>query len=167
MNEDPVLPAEATVELLRRCWYSHDAHWFMSVAGEFGLEAANRLNRQVCRRLGNTETLRLMKALGVSQVSTVREMVRFVDTGCRLLVGPLMEFEMRVLNDQSYEMIFHRCFVQENVVKAGIGPSYVCAVFDRLQGWHDALNLPLTEEPPASLCAKFQGRECRRGLTVR
>jgi hypothetical protein len=31
--------------LLVNCWMSHDARWFMAVAREYGMEAANRLNR--------------------------------------------------------------------------------------------------------------------------
>ena len=166
MSADPVLTDEQEKDILRRCWYSHDARWFAAVAQEFGLEAANRLNRQVCRALGKVETLRLMKALGISRISGVEEMVRFVDGGCRLLIGPLMEFEIRAVDDRSYEATFHRCFVHENIVKAGVAQSYVCAVFDRLQGWHDAADLPLTEDVAALPCAKAEGRECRRVLTI-
>jgi len=31
--------------LLVNCWMSHDARWFVAVAREYGMEAANRLNR--------------------------------------------------------------------------------------------------------------------------
>lgn len=53
------LPAEEREGLIRSCWYSHDARWFNAVAQEFGLEAANRLNRLVCRALGQAEMQRL------------------------------------------------------------------------------------------------------------
>ncbi len=162
----PDLSPEQREDLIRRCWYSHDARWFRAVAQEFGLEVANRLNRQVIRAQGKVETRRLMKALGISQISDVEEMIRFVDTAVHLIVGPLMEFEIRALNDHSYEGTFHRCFVHENIVKAGVAQSYFCAVFDRLQGFHDAANLPLTEEIAALPCAKAEGQECRRVLTV-
>lgn len=166
MNSHHALTDEQEKDLLRKGWNSHDARWFTAVAQEFGLEVANRLNRQVIRAQGKVETLRLMKALGISQISGVEEMIRFVDTSVRLIVGPLMEFEIRALDDRSYEGIFHRCFVHENIVKAGVAQSYVCAVFDRLQGFHEAANLPLTEEIAALPCAKAEGRECRRVLTI-
>lgn len=162
MSAYDALTDEQEKEILRKCWYSHDANWFRAVAQEFGLEVANRLNRQVIRAQGKVETRRLMKALGISQIRGVDEMIRFVDTAVHLIVGPLMEFEIRALNDHSYEGTFHRCFVHENIVKAGVAQSYICAVFDRLQGFHDAANLPLTEEIAALPCAKAEGRECRR-----
>ena len=56
--------------------------------------------------------------------------------------------------------------MHENITKAGIAEHYVCAVFDRVAGWHDAIGLPLAEEPPALPCAKSQGKECRRTMTI-
>jgi hypothetical protein len=35
--------------LLIKGWMSHDARWFMAVAKEYGLEAANHLNRIAAR----------------------------------------------------------------------------------------------------------------------
>jgi hypothetical protein len=75
---------------------------------------------------------------------------------------PLAEFDMRVIDEQSYEAWMKRCFIYENVTKAGIGSLYECAASDRLQGWHDALGLPLAEDPPPMQCPMVQGRECRR-----
>jgi hypothetical protein len=162
MNAYHALTDEQEKDVLRKCWYSHDARWYMAVAQEFGLEVANRLNREVVRAQGKVETWRLMKALGISRINGVEEMIRFIKTGVRLIIGPLMELEIRALDDRSYEETVHRCFVHENVVKAGVGESYICAAFDRLQGFHEAANLPLTEEIAALPCAKAQGRECRR-----
>ena len=165
MSVHPALTDEQEKALLRKCWYSHDARWFMAVAQELGMEAANTLNRRVCRWLGEAEMRRMMRALDTTQVSTAGEMIQLFNTGLRLLIGPLMEYEGRALNDHTFELVVHRCFIHENVVRASIGESYVCAVLDRLQGWHDALGLSLTEEPPALPCAKLQGQECRRVIT--
>ena len=66
MGGEPTLSDEQEKELLRKCWYTHDARWFMSVAQEFGLEAANRLNKRTCRALGEAEMRRFVKALGIA-----------------------------------------------------------------------------------------------------
>ncbi len=167
MSVYPALTDEQEKEILRKCWYTHDARWFMSVAQEFGLEAANRLNRLTVRALGRTEGRRLLRAFGLSQVSSLEELVRLFDAGIRILVPPpAMEVKGKVIDERSYEISLGRCYVHENVVRAGIGEGYVCAVFDRVHGWHEAMNLPLAEELPALPCAKVQGRECRRVLTV-
>ena len=155
-------------ELLRRCWYTHDARWFMSVVQEFGLEAANRLNKRTCRALGEAEMRRLVGALGIAAPTNVQELVPVIEAAFRLFTPPpLMDLEVRLVDDHSWEGWMKSCFIHDNVVKAGIGPSYVCAAIDRIWGWHDALSLPLAGEPPALRCRKLEGRECRHVLTIR
>jgi hypothetical protein len=163
-----VLSDEEEKELLRSCWYSHDARWYMAVAQEFGVEAANRLNRRVCRALGKAEMRRLVRALGIAGPTTVQELVPVIEAAFRFFVPPpLTQAEIRVVDDHSYKALIKRCFIHANIKKAGIAPFYICAAFDRVQGWHEALSLPLAEEPPAVACAKVQGRECRPVLRVR
>jgi hypothetical protein len=161
-----VLSDEQEKELLRRCWYSHDARWYMAVAQEFGVEAANRLNKRACRALGEAEMRRLVKALGIAGPTTVQELVQVIEAAFRLFVPPpLMELEIRVVDDRSWEGWMKRCFIYDNIKKAGIGSFYICAALDRIQGWHDALGLLLTDEPPARTCPKIQGGECRPVVT--
>jgi hypothetical protein len=132
------------------------------VAQEFGMETANRLNRLVCRALGEAEMRRLIRALGIVKPTTVQELVQVMEVAFRVFAPPpLTQLEFRVVDDHSYEGWMKRCFIHDNIVKAGIAPFYVCAAHDRIQGWHDALGLPLAAEPPALPCAKVQGRECR------
>jgi hypothetical protein len=168
MSGEPALSDEQEKELLRKCWYTHDARWFMSVAQEFGLEAANRANKRTCRALGEAEMRRLVKAFGIAAPKTVRELVPVIEAAFRFFTPPpLTEFEVQVVDDRSWEGSLKRCFIHDNVVKAGIGSSYVCAAIDRIYGWHDALGLPLADEPPAFRCLKLEGRECRHVLTIR
>ncbi|MBI5948492.1 MAG: hypothetical protein HY875_10160 [Chloroflexi bacterium] len=168
IGERTLSPGERE-DLLRKTWYSHDARWFAAVAGEFGMEAANRLNRRIVREIGQVETGRLARALGKDSVSGVGEFLDCLEAGRQLYVAPpLMEMATRAIDERSYEVTVSRCFVAENIQRAGIAGSYDCAVFDRVQGWHDALGLPLAEDtlPPAH-CAMAEGRECRRVFVVR
>lgn len=158
----PDLSPEEREGLIRNCWYSHDARWFNAVAQEFGLEAANRLNRRVCRALGEAEMRRLIRALSIAHPTTVQELVDVMELAFGVFAPPpLAELEIRAIDDHSYEGWMKRCFIHDNVTKAGIARAYVCAAQDRIQGWHDALGLPLAADPPAQPCAKVQGRECR------
>jgi hypothetical protein len=172
VNEDVsgalVLSDEQEKELLRRCWYSHDARWYMAVAQEFGVEAANRLNKRVCRALGKAEMRRLVRALGIGAPTTVQELVQLIEAAFRFFVTPpLTQAEFRAVDDGSWEGWMKRCFIHDNIKKAGIGSFYICAALDRIQGWHDALGLLLTEEPPARTCPKIQGGECRPVIAFR
>jgi hypothetical protein len=166
VSSTPVLSDEKEKELLRACWYSHDARWYMAVVQEFGMEAANRLNRRACHALGQAEMRRLVKALGIAAPKTVQELVQIVELAFRLFAPPpLAQLEIRVVDDHSYETWMKKCFIHENVTKAGTAPFYICAAHDRIQGWHEALGLPLAEQPPALPCPKIQGGECRLVMT--
>jgi len=167
MNETGELSEGTREDLLRRAWYSHDARWFAAVAQEFGMEAANRLNRRVVREVGQVEAGRLAKALGVQQASSVAEFLDFLEAGRQLYVAPpLIEMDVRQVDGERYEIAVTQCFVAQNIQRAGIAESYQCAVFDRVQGWHDALGLPLAASLPPARCAMAAGRECRRVLAV-
>ncbi len=162
------LDAETEKDLLRRCWMWHDARWFAAVAGEFGMEAANRLNRRNVRALGQTEMRRLMRALDVESVGGIAEALALYEAGRALYVpASLMEADVGAVADDSYDVTFRRCFVHENIVRAGIAATYECAVFERLQGWHDAWGLPLAEELPARPCALAAGEACRHRFAIR
>ena len=167
ISEQAAFTDEAQKALLRRCWYCHDACWFISIAEEFGLEAANRLNRRVCRALGEAEMRRFVAALGIARPKSVRGLVDVMDEAMRFFApAPLTKFDIWVIDGRSYGVWMRRCFIHDNVTRAGIASSYVCAAFDRLQSWHDALNMPLAEDPQALPCAKTLGQECLRVITV-
>jgi hypothetical protein len=162
------LNTETEKDLLRRCWMWHDARWFAAVAGEFGIEAANRINKKNVRALGQTEMRCLMKALAVDRVDDLTEAMELYDAGRDLYVPPsLMDAEVGVVTPDSYEVTFRRCFVRENIVRAGIADTYECAVFDRIQGWHDAWGLLLVEDLPVRTCALAAGQQCRQRFAVR
>lgn len=162
------LSQETKEDLLRKNWYYHDARWFAAVARESGMEVANRLNREAVRALGQVESGRLARALGAGGVSTIDEFLEFFDVGWKLYVAPpLMEMEAHAVDERSYEVTITRCFVAEQTARAGISGTYECAVFDRVEGWHRSLNLPLAEgQVPTTACVRAKGQECRRVLTV-
>ena len=168
MHEDDDEPnIEAAKDLLRRCWYWHDARWFAAVAAQFGMEAANRINRANVLALGQVEMRRLMKATSVERVETIADALRLYDAARDLFVPPsFMEADVEAASDDGYDVAMRRCYVHENIVRADIESTYECAVFDRLQGWHDAWGLPLAQPVPRRKCALAAGRECRQRFVI-
>jgi hypothetical protein len=162
------LEGAAREELLRRTWYWHDARWFAAVAAEFGIGAANRINRGIVRALGQTEMRRLMRALATEHVGGVGEALHLFEAGRDLFVpASLIESSVRAAGDTAYDVAIARCFIHDNIVRAGIADLYECAVFDRIAGWHDAWGLPLVDEPAAGGCAMAAGRTCRQRFAVK
>lgn len=167
MRDDGPRDASAEQDLLRRCWYWHDARWFAAVAAEFGIDAANRINRANVLALGQVEMRRLMKARGIERAVGIAEALQLYDDALELYVpSTFMEADVEAVGCDGYDVAMRRCYVHENIVRAGIASTYECAVFDRLRGWHDAWGLPLAEPTPSRTCALADGRECRQRFTI-
>ena len=154
-------------DLLIKGWMSHDARWFMAVAKHFGMDAANRLNQSVCREIGRVEMKRYMKTLALSPAENLEEYLTLMKAALSLYGSGLAEYEIRALDDESYEMLMKRCFAYENIVRAGIEDRCECGIFARLQGWIDAQELSHELIPSLGKCMMVLGKECRYKITIR
>lgn len=163
------LDAKTREDMVRRAWYAHDARWFAAVAAEYGMEAANRLNRAAVRAVGQIEAGRLARALGKQRAENVEEFLEFLKSGLDLYVAPpLMDMDIRKIDERSYEVTVNDCFVHTNIAKAGITDAYECAVWDRVQGYHEALGQSLEDgQLTGAICVRARGQECRRVLTIK
>lgn len=154
------LSFDSQKDLLIKGWMSHDARWYMAVAEHFGISHANHLNQIVARELGRVEMKRFMKALNLSPSRNMEEYLNLKKAALSMFGRDLVDYEIKILDHQSYEMRFRRCFAHENIVKAGIKDQYECGILSRLQGWIDALGLEHDLTPPLGKCMKVLGREC-------
>jgi hypothetical protein len=154
------LSFDSQKDLLIKGWMSHDARWYMAVAEHFGIEAANRLNQTVARELGRVEMKRFMKALNLPPSRNMEEYLNLKKAALSMFGPDLVDYEIKILAHQSYEMHLTRCFAHENIVRAGIKDEYECGIFSRLQGWIDAQGLQHDLTPPLSKCMKVLGKEC-------
>jgi hypothetical protein len=153
-------------DLLIKGWMSHDARWFMAVAKNFGIDAANRLNQSVCRELGRVEMKRYMKTLALSPAKNLEEYLTLMKAALFLYGSGLAEYEIKTINDQSYETHMKRCFAFENIVRAGIEDRCECGIFARLEGWIDAQELKHELKPPLGKCMMVMGKECKYTITL-
>jgi len=161
------LKAEEREALLIKCWMSHDARWFTAVAAEFGQEVANRLNKVAAHQLGIAEARRLAAALRWPEIESLDDYLLFQETGISLLGPELLDYEIRKVDDHSFQMPVSRCFAYENVTRAGIAEHYQCGILPRVTGWLEALGLDYQLDPTLGKCLKVQGRECAYTVDLR
>jgi len=161
------LSFDAQKDLLIKDWMSHDARWYMAVVEHFGIEHANRLNQKVARELGQVEMKRFMKALDLTPSRNVEEYLNLKNAALSMFGPDLVDYEIKILDRQTYEMHLTRCFAHENIVRAGIKDQYECGIFSRLQGWIDAQGLEHELTPPLGKCMKVLGKECCYAVKLR
>lgn len=153
--------------LLIKCWMSHDARWFMAVAREYGLEAANRLNQRAAHALGEVEAGRVARALDIARMSGTDEYLLAQEILIGFLGPDLLDYQVFRLDGDSYEMHVERCFAHENVVAAGIAQDYECGIFARVTGHLDGLGIEYEMTPALGKCLKVEGRECVHTFRLR
>jgi hypothetical protein len=104
---------------------------------------------------------RYMKTLALPPVKDLEEYLTLKKAVLSLYGSGLVEYEIKTLDDQTYEMHMKRCFAYENIVRAGIEDRCECGIFARLQGWIDAQGLEHELTPPLGKCMMVLGKECR------
>lgn len=159
-------PAEREA-LIIKCWMSHDARWFMAVAREYGMEAANRVNQAAAREIGNVEAPRVLRALQLPPVETIDDCLLAQEIVIGLFGPELLGYEVIKVGDNTYQVHVKRCFAEENATRAGVAEQYECGIFARCSGWLEALGIEYEMTPPLGKCVKAQGQECIRTFTFK
>jgi hypothetical protein len=161
------LSAAQREALLIKCWMSHDARWFMAVAGEYGMEAANRLNRVAAHEVGKAEARRIARALELPRPKTVDDWLLTQEILLGFLGPDLADYRVTKAGTHTFQIDVQRCFAYENAVRAGISDHYECGMFARITGWADALGVGYDISPSPGKCLKAAGKECLRRFTLR
>jgi hypothetical protein len=153
--------------LLIKCWMSHDARWFMAVAREYGMDAANRLNRVAAHEVGKVEARRIARALGLPAARTIDDWLLTQESFLSLVGPDLVDYQVTKVGSNAFQVHVQRCFANENAVRAGIYDHYECGMFARITGWLDAQSLSYEISPPLGSCLKAAGDECLYRFTLR
>jgi len=152
--------------LLIKCWMSHDARWFMAVAKEYGMEAANRLNRVAAHEVGKAEARRIARAVELPAARTVDDWLLTQEILLSLLGPDLAEYRLTKVGNDAFQVHVQRCFAHENAVRGGISEDYECGMLTRITGWLDAQGVPHEISPPLGKCLKAAGGECLYRFTL-
>lgn len=149
-------------ELLVKCWMTHDGSWFMSVAGECGIDVANRLNKAAIRALAPIELRRVTRALGLKGegIERLDEVKAVVDAMFATIKGDFMDFTFDYPEENVLRWKMRRCFALEGMKMIGAYEEYDCGVLFRVTCWLDALGLDYTVEPPVEGCLMRDTGEC-------
>lgn len=160
----PKTELEALKQLLLRGWTTHDAMWFKSALEEFGIEVANRLNRNAIRSMAPIEVKRVKQALGLEELRSIDQLEAFMTGAMSLLCGDYMSFHWEWRPPDTLRVDVQQCFAYEGIKRLGAIDRYECGIFDRIYGWFDVLGVKHQVSPTGEHCTKHRDGTCLREL---
>ena len=155
-----ILDKEKLRNILITNWMTHDALWYGELASRFGMAEASPMNLRVCRKLGRIEFGRLMKTAGVSHPRDMAQYREIFELGKQVFFPDFMRIE--ILYPEKDTQVFRviDCFAHRGMEKAGFISDYECGIFERIEGWFDAMGLEYKRTPDLSRCLKYKGEDC-------
>jgi hypothetical protein len=158
------LPASQRERLLRHSAVANDGLWFYQVLKACGADEANRMNAEVVLGFSRLEMVRLLRALGASEVASLEEFLPIFRIAAELFVEGLFECEAEV-EGGAFRLRVTKCFAYEGVKRAGVAELYRCGPGQRLRGWLEAAGLGATIGPAPGPCQMARCGSCAYTIT--
>lgn len=151
------------VDLLNKCWMTHDGMWFFHCLQEFGIEATNKINKSAIKSLSSNEIARMKKALDcISPVESFDEFKDFFDEAANLMIPDFMnvKFTYPEKNKMDWEFDQGKCFAYNGIKKLGAIDQYDCGVLYRVKCWLDELEIKHKFVPEIGRCHMHLNGNC-------
>ena len=164
MNTPRELQEEEIIDLLNRCWMTHDGMWFYHCLKNFGIERANELNKAAIKSLAPMEIDRIKKALGAEkQIENFQEFKDFFIAASHLFIPAFMNIAISFPNENMLHWEFEpgNCFAYKGIKRMGAIDQYECGVIYRLACWFDSLGLKYDLAPQVLRCLMLDRGVCQ------
>ena len=163
MQTVKTIPKEETIDLLNKCWMTHDGMWFFHCLQELGIKMTNKLNKSAIRSLSLIEIKRVKNAMGIDKpIMDYNTFKAFFIEASKLMIPPFMNvrFTYPVKNIIAWEFSPGHCFAYAGVKKMGVAEEYECGVLYRIGCWLDALGINHRFSPEIGLCSMHHTGGC-------
>ncbi|MHA2335971.1 MAG: DUF6125 family protein [Candidatus Hodarchaeales archaeon] len=141
MNYIEKLTKSDLKSLLNKNWMTHDAMWFKLSVENIGIKKTNQINRAAVRAMAKIEITRVLKLLDLKYPKSVDDLVSIIHGTLSLFGENYFEFEIIKVNDTTLQFHVNKCFAYEGVKKLGLIEEYECGIYDRVEGWFEALDI--------------------------
>ncbi|MCG6534175.1 MAG: DUF6125 family protein [Syntrophales bacterium LBB04] len=158
------LQKEEIVDLLNRCWMTHDGMWFYHCLKNFGIEKANELNKAAIKSLAPMEIDRIKKALGLEkQIENFQEFKDFFVAVSHLFIPAFMNITMTFPKENIVHWQFEpgNCFAYKGIKRIGVIDQYECGVIYRLECWFESLGIKYSVAPQVRRCLMLDSGVCQ------
>ncbi len=155
MREVKNFQQKETVEILNKCWMTHDGMWFFHCFKEFGIDVTNRLNKSAIKSLAAIEIPRVKKALNLTTaIEDFNQLKAFFKEAGDLMIPDFMNVRFFYPRDNMMAWAFnpHKCFAYAGMKRLSIIDQYECGVLFRIKCWLDELGIPHRFTPAIGKC---------------
>ena len=145
-------------DLLGKGWLTHDGMWFYSVYREYGIEKANKLNKDAIESMVPFEVQRLTHIMGIqiTDLKSIENVRDFLLHGMELIlpasVFSKLHFSKPSGNVIHWEWEENECFAYKGMQRMGVIDSYECGVMYRIECWFESLVLKFVATPRPGKC---------------
>ena len=163
MRKAKNIPQKETVDLLNKCWMTHDGMWFFHCLREFGIEATNKMNKSAIKSLSSIEIARVKKTLDCRKpIEDFNAFKIFFDEAANLMIPAFMNvtFTYPEQNKMAWEFNQNQCFAYTGIKKLGVIDQYECGVLYRIKCWLDELGIQHRFIPGIGKCHMHFGGRC-------
>ena len=163
-----LLPQKEVIDLLNKCWMTHDGMWFFHCLQELGIKATNKLNKSAITSLAAIEVQRVQKTAGLeNKITNFADFKRFFRTGAHFMIPDFMNgsFEFSRENTMSWQFIENQCFAYKGIKQMGAIDDYECGVLYRIKCWIDALGINSEFNPEIGRCHMHYTGTCSGDVT--
>lgn len=152
--------------MLGKGWLTHDGTWFLSASSQFGMEAANRVNKSAIRLLAPLEMRRSRELLLASGevLEDVQALMEFMLESLRMIMPASVSEKFRVTfpapETIRWEWDEGKCFAYKGMRQLGFIDDYECGVIYRIECWLEALGVAFKTVPPIGRCIMHTTGAC-------
>ncbi len=140
------IPRASLQEMLAKSRWACDSHWMMAFVINNGWETANRVNLEVVKATGKADMHRLIKLVGMEEVSTDEEFRLLIMMAMEVFTTrDYWEYETRVLPSGEMKAYISRCYAYTKTRSIGVERDYECGCFGLRAGWYEAMGVDVEE----------------------
>jgi hypothetical protein len=150
------------IEILGKCWMTHDGMWFYNTWMENGIESANRINKAAIKSLAPIEIHRFKKRMGIESITSYEALKKFFTGVAELLIPDFMNISFTFPGDNiaTWEFNEKKCFAYNGISMMGVIDAYECGPIYRIRCWMDSLGIKYAIDPDLDRCIMPSRGQC-------
>lgn len=151
------------IDLLGRCWMTHDGMWFFHCLQESGVAPTNKINKAAIQSLASIEITRIKHILDIEKnMENFDEFTQFFREASKLMVPDFMNVSFHFPENNMMAWVFDsgKCFAYKGIKKLGVIDTYECGVLFRIRCWLEALEIENKFIPEIGKCGMHFNGKC-------